>query len=67
MINSAKLKGRLREKEKTQGDLAKFLGIATSTMNQKINGDRPMDVYEAEKIAKFLEINDAEFCSFFCI
>lgn len=66
MINTAKLKGRLREKEKTQGDLAQYLGIATSTMNQKINGERPMDIYEAEKIAKYLDISEVDFCSFFC-
>lgn len=66
MINTAKLKGRLREKEKTQGDLAKFLCIATSTMNQKLNGERPLDIYEAEKIAEYLDISDADFCSFFC-
>lgn len=65
MINTAKLKGRLREKEKTQGDLAKFLGIATSTMNQKLNGERPLDIYEAEKIAEYLDISDTDFCSFF--
>ena len=66
MINTAKLKGRLREKEKTQGDLARFLGIATSTMNQKLNGERPLDISEAEKIAKYLELSEVEFCSFFC-
>lgn len=66
MVNSLKLKGRLRERGLTQEDLARHLGLAVSTANQKINGVRPLDVYEAEKIAKFLDIADSEFCSFFC-
>ena len=66
MVNSLKLKSRLRERDLTQEDLAKYLGLATSTTNQKINGVRPLDIYEAGKIAKFLDISDSEFCSFFC-
>ena len=57
MINSNKIKGRLRELELTQKDAANTLGIAQSTMTQKINGTRPMTIYEAESLAKLLKID----------
>lgn len=65
MINTAKIKGRLRELGKTQADLADYTGIAQSTVNQKINGDRPLFLDEAEQFAIFLGIKDSEFCFYF--
>ena len=65
MVNTAKLKGKLRELSKTQADLARFIGVAQATMCQKLNNERPIYLDEAEKIAKFLEISDSEFGSYF--
>lgn len=65
MINTAKLMGKLRECGKTQADLAAHLGMAQSTMNQKLNGKRPLFLDEADKIAHFLKIPDTEFGVYF--
>ncbi len=45
----------------TQKDMAEYLGIAASTVSQKVNNVRPMDLSEAEKIAEMLKIPDNEF------
>lgn len=65
MVNTAKLKGRLRELNRTQADLGQAVGLATATISQKINGLRPMTLDEAEAIAVFLGIPDAEFSAYF--
>ncbi len=65
MINTARIKGRLRELGKTQANLADYLGMAQSTVNQKINGERPLFLDEAERIASYLSISDTEFVSYF--
>lgn len=65
MINSNKLKGRLREMNMTQKDVASCLDIALPTTSQKINNIRPMTLDEALKIADLLEIEDNQFRDFF--
>lgn len=65
MVNSAKLKGRLRELEMTQAYLAIQVGIAQSTMNQKINGERPFFLDEAMCVARILRISDSDFSTYF--
>lgn len=65
MINTAKIMGRLRERGHTQADLATHMGMAQSTINQKINGKRPLFLDEADRIARFLEIPDSEFSVYF--
>ncbi|MBR2284602.1 MAG: helix-turn-helix transcriptional regulator [Ruminococcus sp.] len=65
MVNTSKLKGRMRELSITQADVAKTLGIAQSTVNQKLNNTRPFDLDEAEKLSKLLGISDWEFGSYF--
>lgn len=65
MINPNLLKAKLKEIGKTQTDLAQYVGVAVSTMNQKINGVRPLGIYEAEKIAKYLKISDRDFSTYF--
>jgi putative phage repressor len=49
----------------TQEDLAKALGLAVCTVNQKINNIRPMKLREADIIANILEIDDNEFKVYF--
>ena len=65
MINSQKLKERLKELGLSQSKLAAQLGLASSTMTQKINNVRSMSLDQAEKIAEVLQISDAEFCHYF--
>lgn len=65
MINTNKIKGRMREKEITQAEAEKFLDIAQPTFNQKVNNLRPMDIEEAEKLCILLEIESGVFGEYF--
>lgn len=65
MINTDKLKGRMREMRITQADVAKKLNIAQPTVNQKINNVRPFDLEEAETLAKMLNIEAGDFGTYF--
>lgn len=65
MLNSNKIKGRLVELGLTQKDVADALNIAQPTASQKINNIRPMDLNEAERLAKLLKINESEFQLYF--
>ena len=51
LINTNKIKGRMAELQLTQKDIARSLGIAQPTANQKINNIRPMDLNESEKLS----------------
>ena len=65
MVNSEMIKERMREKNKTQRDIANALRLKTPTVSLKINNKRPMFLDEAEKIAKILDISDDEFGNYF--
>ena len=65
MINTNKIKGRMRELEIVQADVAKTLGLAEATVSQKINGKRPMDLDEAMQLADMLKISDPDFGVYF--
>ena len=65
MINSQKLKGLMREKNITQQDLAKTLGITQATCCLKINNNRHLSLDEANKIAEVLEISSNDFGLYF--
>lgn len=65
MINTGKIKGRLRELGLTQSDVARALGLAQPTVAQKINRVRPMTVEEAEKLSQLLKISNEEFSAYF--
>lgn len=65
MINSGKIKGRMVELGLTQEKVAKEIGIAQATLNQKINNVRPMDLEEAEKLSEILGLRPDEFCIYF--
>lgn len=53
-----KLKGKMREKEVTQADLAKAIGITPQALNAKLNGRSSFTVPEAQKIAEFLSLEN---------
>lgn len=65
MLNISKVRGRMAELSITQKDVAKALGIADSTASQKLNRVRPMDLDEAEKLAKLLCLEDSQFGEYF--
>lgn len=65
MVNTNKIKGRMREMKITQADVAKCLEIAQPTANQKINNVRPFDLTEAEKLSSLLDIDSGEFGKYF--
>ena len=65
MVNTNKIKGRMKELGLTQADVAKYLEVAQPTMNQKINNVRPFDLEEAEKLSRLLKIDAGDFGLYF--
>ena len=65
MVNSDKLKGRIREKRLTQSDCATYVGVKTPTFSQKLNNVRPFSLTEAEKLRTLLDIDDIDFAEYF--
>lgn len=65
MLNSNKIKGRMKELGIVQADVAKRLNLAEPTVSQKINGKRPMDLDEARALAEMLHIENSEFGVYF--
>lgn len=65
MVNTQKIKKRMKELKLSQGDLANALNIKRPTMSQKINNVRPIGLDEAEKLCEVLKINPLEFSSYF--
>ncbi len=65
MLNTNKIKGRLAELGLTQKDVAKALGIAQPTANQKINNIRSVDLEEAEKLFILLKLSPDDFQTYF--
>lgn len=62
MINTLKLKAKLKEKNMTQEELATKLGINASTLNQKINNTigETLTIEEATKMSEILDISREE-------
>ncbi|SDY14198.1 helix-turn-helix domain-containing protein [Eubacterium barkeri] len=65
MLNTKKIKGRMVELGMTQKDLATEMSLAIPTVNQKINGIRPMSLDEAEVVATVLKIDSRKFGEYF--
>lgn len=65
MVNTRKIKARMCEQQITQKDLAKAMGLAQPTVNQKLNNIRPMDLNEAERLSGLLKISPEEFAEYF--
>lgn len=65
MINTLKIKSRMVECGLTQKDVAKAIGIATPTVSQKLNNVRPMNLNEADILAKLLKINTGKYGEYF--
>lgn len=65
MLNVIKIRGRMAELNITQKDVATELNIAQSTASQKLNRIRPMDLDEAEILARLLRLDDSQFAEYF--
>ena len=65
MVDTELLKSRMKRLELTQAELAKELGIAQPTFNQKLNNVRLFDIEEAAKLARLLGIAKSEIGVYF--
>jgi len=65
VVNSDKIKGRMREMHLTQADVAKYIGVKPPTINQKINNIRPINIDEAERMCDLLKIDCSDFGNYF--
>jgi len=64
-MNLLRIKGRIVEMGMTQIEFAKQMGIAQATLSQKIKGDRPITLEQAEKMANLLNIQNDKFTYYF--
>ena len=65
MVNTNKIKGRMKELEITQVDVAKMLNLSPPTVSQKLNNVRAFNLEEAEKLSNMLHIETGEFGIYF--
>lgn len=65
MVNTNKLKGKMKELEITQSDVAKVLSLSPPTVSQKLNNIRDFSLEEAEKLSNMLHIETSEFGTYF--
>lgn len=61
----SKLNGRLREKNLTQSELAKKIGICDTSLNLSLNSKRPFKQSEISKICEYLSIQSESIASYF--
>ena len=65
MVNTAKIKGRMVEKNKTMQYLAPLVGFTAYTLGQQILNKKPMSLETANVLSEELEIDDTDFAEFF--
>lgn len=65
MINTAKMKGRIAEKEKTIQSIAPDIPCSAYTLGQQIGNKASMNLDTAEKLCEILDIREDEFAEFF--
>ena len=58
MLN--KIKGKIRECQKTYADCAKALNMSVTTFNDKINGKRKFYIDELDKLGDYLGLTNEE-------
>lgn len=64
-FNLNKLKGIIKEKDMTQKDIAKSIGLSESTFNLKINGNTYFTQSEIYAISNLLEIPNELYKDYF--
>ena len=65
MVDSDKIKNRMKELGVSQEYIARKLKIATPTVSQKINNVRPMWLSEAEVMSEILGVHGEDFMLYF--
>lgn len=65
MFEITNVKSLLSEKNLTQEELAKKLGIAKPTLNAKINGARQWNYSELQLLRKTFDLTNEQFMSIF--
>lgn len=60
MVNSEKIKARMKELGLRQADIAAAWGVKQSSASLKINNVRPMYMHEANILADLLRIDNGE-------
>lgn len=64
-FNYQKLRGRIKEKGYTQGDVANTIGITPGTFSDKLNNKASFSTKEVDGICKMLGISNDEIGSYF--
>lgn len=59
------LRMRFLEFDMPQGEVAKRIGLAPSTMTARMQGQQPFTAWEMDAIGKLLKIAPADYCNFF--
>ena len=65
MINSDKVKGRMKELGITQRDMAKVLRMSEPAVSQKLNNQKATNLEQAKIIAYMLNIEGGELKEYF--
>lgn len=60
-----KIKGMLREKEKTYADCAKHIGISETSFANKVNGKKKFYIDELNALGDYLEMTGEQKASIF--
>lgn len=64
-FNYDKLRGKIREKYKTEASFAAAVGLSRTTLSQKLNNQTDFGQDEICKISELLEISDKEIPIYF--
>ena len=64
-FNYQKLRGLIREKGYTQGDVAEAIGITAGTFSDKINNKATFSTNEVDSICRMLDISNDEIGAYF--
>lgn len=59
------LRLRMLELDFTQGEVARRIGLAPSTMTARMQGQQPFTAWEMDAIGKLLKIAPTDYCNFF--
>lgn len=67
MVNTNKIKGRIKEQDTTIRACAAAIGRTPYTLGQKISNKKPFTIHEVQALQALLEIPDEEFSLYFFI
>lgn len=64
-LDYSKLLGRIRERELTQAEVAKKIGVSPATLNKKLRGHTEFTQSEIGSLCKLLDIRHKEISAYF--